>query len=236
MKGAAFVAFPATIVFLLGTACTTTRGSGNVVTQEIDVSPFSKLEVSSIFTVRISTGASEALTVRVDDNVVDRLDVGVHGDTLRIGLRTGMDVFDATLEADVTVTSLESIVVSGASRLTFANAITGDLAITVSGASVLTGGIEVGEGSLELSGASKVTLSGSAERFGATISGASNLDAAELAIERLEIDVSGASRADVNVTGSLSAGASGASSIRYAGSPSVDRSETSGASSIAPAG
>jgi hypothetical protein len=68
------------------------------------------------------------------------------------------------------------------------------------------------------------------------VSGASPFDAQELTIEDLTIELSGASLANVNVTGSLSGGASGASTLRYAGSPVVERSEASGSSSVEPVG
>jgi hypothetical protein len=48
----------------------------------------------------------------------------------------------------------------------------------------------------------------------------------------LVIDLSGASSAAVTVTDVISAGVSGASHLRYAGSPRFTRKEISGASSI----
>lgn len=65
-------------------------GSGNVVTRQVPVSSFSKLEVSYAFTVRLSFGDPAAVKVRIDDNLVDHLDVAVSGGTLRIGLK-GVD-------------------------------------------------------------------------------------------------------------------------------------------------
>jgi hypothetical protein len=53
-----------------------------------------------------------------------------------------------------------------------------------------------------------------------------------LTVESLVIDLSGASSAAVTVTDVISAGVSGASNLRYAGSPRFSRKEISGASSI----
>jgi hypothetical protein len=83
----------------------TVTGSGTVVTRDIPVTSFSKIEVSSAFVVTVSFGSSEEATVRVDDNMIDELDVEVSGDTLRIALRSGVSVRDATLEADVMLAS-----------------------------------------------------------------------------------------------------------------------------------
>lgn len=87
-----------------------------------------------------------------------------------------------------------------------------------------------------MSGASQATLSGTATSFDATLSGASRLTATELSIGDLTINLSGASDAEITVTGSLSAAASGASTLRYAGSPTIARSEASDDSTIEPIG
>ena len=225
----------AAALVVVGAACDTIAGSGNVVSRQIEVSAFSRLDVSGSFTATVSVGDAEAVTVRIDDNLVDELDVHVSGDTLHVGLRSGTSVTNATLEADVTVRSLSAIDVSGASDVTLTDPLTADaFSVVVSGASRLTGAVEVGDGRMELSGASDVELSGSATTFTVTLSGASSLIAGQLTIDQLEIDLSGASDGDVSVTGTLSAGASGASSLRYTGSPTIARSETSGASSIEP--
>jgi hypothetical protein len=220
---------------VVGAACNSVGGSGNVVSRQIEVTTFSRLEVSASFTATVSVGDAEAVTVRIDDNLVDTLDVHVSGDTLHVGLRSGTSVTNATLEADVTVRSLSAIDVSGAAAVALADPLTADtFSVVASGASRLTGALEIGDGRMELSGASDVELSGSATTFTVTLSGASSLSAEQLTIDELEIDLSGASDGDVAVTGMLSAGASGASSLRYAGSPTIARSETSGASSIEP--
>ena len=222
-------------VLMLCAACNTVSGSGNVVTRQIDAPAFSTLEVSDGFTVNVAIGSSQKVTVRVDDNLVDILDVGVSDDTLHIGLESRTDVTDATLEADVTVGSLAALEASGASTVVLVDPVDAVmLTVGLSGASQVTGAIQIGGGSLELSGASRVSLSGSATTLGVTASGASRLDGRELTIDELTIDVSGGSSAEVTVTGSLSAVASGASRVQYAGSPTVAKAEESGDSTIGP--
>lgn len=224
------------VLVIVGTACDQVSGSGNVVTRQIDSGPFSELEVSHGFTVNVTVGSSEQVTVRVDDNLIDLLDIAVSGDTLRVGLESGTDASDATLEADITVSSLTKLGGSGASTIRLVDPLGGTLAVMLSGASQVTGPIQIEGGSLEMSGASRADLTGSATTFDATLSGASSLTATELSIGDLTIDLSGASNAEVTVTGSLSAAASGASTLRYAGSPTVARSDGSDDSTIEPIG
>ncbi len=63
-------------------------------------------------------------------------------------------------------------------------------------------------------------------------SGASHLPGRDLTIGSLPIDLSGASQADAAATGSISAVATGASTLIYAGTPAVTREDVSGASQI----
>jgi hypothetical protein len=224
-------------VLMVGAACNSVSGSGNVVTRQIDVTPFTELEISNAFAVSITVGSSERAAVRVDDNLVDSLDIRVDGDTLHIGLQSRTDAIDATLEADVTVRSLSRLEGSGASTITFVDPIEATtLVVTLSGTSELAGPVRIGEGSLELSGASNVGLSGSATTLEITGSGASRVGTQQLTIEDLTIDLSGGSNAEVTVTGSLAAAASGGSTLRFAGSPTIARSDASDASTIEPLG
>ena len=173
--------------------------------------------------------------MRVDDNLVGLLDIGVSDDTLRIGVESGTDVLDATMEAHVTVSSLDELQAAGASTVRLADPLAGDtLGVSISGSSRLAGAVDIDEGTIDLSGSSIAEPSGTARALEARVSGASQFDAPELTVADLTIELSGASLAKLDVTGTLSAGASGASTLRYAGSPVVERSDMSGSSSIEP--
>lgn len=85
---------------------------------------------------------------------------------------------------------------------------------------------------ISLTGASRAEVHGLTDELRANISGASKLDADDLWVKNMHITVSGASKAEVNVTDSLWAQANGASKIEYQGNPSVQQSISLGASKI----
>jgi hypothetical protein len=210
-------------------------GSGTVVEHEFKVGSFSRLQVSSAFQVRVSIGKPPAVVVRVDDNLVDQLAVGVAEDGLRIGLEPRVSVSDATLEADVTAPSLAAVEASGLSTIHPTDPIESKtFALTVSGASRFMGSLAVSQATAQLSGASSAIISGSASGLTATVSGASRLQAGDMSIDTLTIDLSGASHAEVDA-GTISVAASGASNLTYRGSPKFTRKDVSGASAITPA-
>ena len=212
-------------------------GSGNVVTQEFDLSGFDRVEVSHAFDVAISEGDSFGVTVRVEGNVAEHLQVVTQGRTLNIGLkpRTYNMVNVATMEAEVTMPELAGLEFSGASKGTIAGfASTTALDVDLSGASWLRGDIEAGDATFDISGASKVTLSGSGGDVTIDASGASTVALAGFPVVDASVEASGASGVIVNVSGRLNVNASGASTVRYRGSPSLGSVESTGGSTVGP--
>jgi hypothetical protein len=208
------------------------RGSGKVVTKDVAVSSFIRLQVSWGFEVTVAVG-QPSLKLRIDDNLDRHLDVGVEGDTLRIGLRRASPVSDATLQATVTAPSLAQVQGSGSSRIHLQDRLAGDdFRVELSGASRLDGPVDAKSPTATVSGASQLELSGRASSLNASASGASRLTLQQLQVDSLEVSLSGASNAEVSVRRTISASVSGASSLRYRGSPTFTRQDVSGGSSI----
>jgi hypothetical protein len=64
--------------------------------------------------------------------------------------------------------------------------------------------------------------------------GASRLPLADLTVRHLDATLSGASHVVVTVSDTLAVQATGASMLRYRGTPEITRSQRSGASSVVP--
>ncbi|MCU0509526.1 MAG: DUF2807 domain-containing protein [Anaerolineae bacterium] len=210
-------------------------GSGRTVTEEYDFTGFTRVAVGSAFEVDINQGDAYAVAVTVDDNLVQHLDVRMDGDTLRIGLKPALrfSFRNTTLRAEITMPDVEALDLSGATRTRldgFSSDKTVD--VEVSGASQLTGDMTSGAMNVEASGASRVELSGETGNLDARASGASTLRLQDLASGDTRVDASGASTIVVNPSGRLTGDASGASTVRYAGSPATVQVDTSGASSV----
>lgn len=85
---------------------------------------------------------------------------------------------------------------------------------------------------IDASGASKVKVEGTTTNLKVDVSGASKIDAENLKAENVSVDASGASNVNVFVSNELKIDASGASSVSYSGTPTNLEKKTSGASSI----
>jgi hypothetical protein len=210
-------------------------GSGTLVTTEHDLDGFTRVDAGSAFQVTITRGNDFAVTVTSDDNIADRLQVEVRGDTLVLGMRQPtMMLGNVTLRAEVTMPVLEGVNFSGATHGRFTGfRLDGEFRGEASGASTLTGDIEAGDMRLAASGASNMTLMGSAADVDVKASGASRVDLSSLSARNVRAEASGASTVRVNLSGELNASASGASNVKYTGSPTRVRENTSGASSVA---
>jgi len=122
-------------------------GSGNLETEEYAFTNFTKVEVSDAFNFEIKQSSSYSINVTADDNVMEYVQVSQDGQTLKIGLRTGLHIGSVTLRigpgifplpgtvtlnASVTLPQLHGLTASGASRGTVSGfSSTEDLDITV---------------------------------------------------------------------------------------------------------
>lgn len=208
--------------------------SGTTATTRIDAAGVTRLDVAYGFDVRVSLGQPEAVTVTYDDNLADLLDVRVDGRTLRIQLQPSSNIdHRPTLRAEVTMARLEEIRASGASTVTVASKLPDSgLRLLVSGSSRVAADLAVDRAEATVSGSSRLELTGTANTLTAQGSGASNPELADLRLRDLDIQLSGASRGSVNVTGTIAAQVSGASKLTYTGTPQFTKRDTSGGSSI----
>ena len=210
-------------------------GSGNVVTQEMPLTGFDEVAVSHAFHMDISQSEAFSVVIRIDDNLVQYLQVVKQGNTLKIGLEPGRryNIRNATMQAKVTMPKLTRLDLSGASHGTITGfKSTKALDVDLSGASFLRGDIEAGDARFDVSGASQVTLTGSAQDVTIDASGASIVELADFPVADASVEASGASSVTVNPSGKLDVDASGASHVYYLGSPTLGKVDTSGASSI----
>jgi len=144
-----------------------------------------------------------------------------------------------------------AIDVSGASDLQILDLTAGIVYIDVSGASTVTGTltcsysvfdisgastvnctVACGDAEFNLSGASTMNVSGSGQDLTSEVSGASGMHLDNFTVNDVDIQVSGASNAVVNMDGTLNAEVSGASSLSYIGNPVLGDIDVSGASTV----
>lgn len=209
-------------------------GNGHIATRDQNVGSFNSVDVGGAIVVHVKEDAAQSVKIETDENLMQYIEVYTSGSTLNIHPRNGFNL-DPSREITVYVSApaYKGIEVSGASKAIGDNAISGNdgLKLGASGASKMQ--IEVNGGSVggDVSGASEINLKGQVAKFDFQASGASHINAYDLAADEAVVDVSGASSMEITANKNLRAEASGASHVRYKGNASVN-SNTSGASSV----
>jgi hypothetical protein len=242
-----------TILAGLLTACAVVKGSGQLKTEDMDFSDFTRVEVGGAFEVEIVRSERFSVSITADDNLFDYIQVSKHGSTLKIGVRPAVVFRSATYRAEITMPQLLSlelsgatqgivngfeyaedldIEVSGASSLDLDGIMAGNMTFDISGASQVIGEVDGDDVEFDISGASIVRLRGMAGDMELDLSGASNAELENFPVEDADVNLSGASRATVGVNGRLDINLSGASKLIYTGNPTIGNVDISGASTM----
>lgn len=228
-------------VLLFTTLCFTALAQQNIINDKNaevrNVTPFSGIKVSGGIDVWLSQGDDYALAVSAIDEK--------YRDNIRTEIRNGVLVIwydsdnlkwnrgNKELRAYISFKSLESLEASGACDFKINQTLTAEsLILRLSGACDITGAVKVSNMIMDLSGASTVKINGNVQNLKLESSGASDLKNYDLVVENCIAKISGASDVKITVTNSISASASGASSLYYKGNPEKKDVATSGASSI----
>jgi eukaryotic-like serine/threonine-protein kinase len=175
-------------------------GSGKPASQSWDIADFTKVQVRSTFQAEITKGPRFKVTTTADDNILDKVQVTKDGSTLKISLAKGNYSTKTSFKAEITMPALAGLSVGGASTGTIKGFESEkEIAINVSGASSVDGGIGAELVNAEVDGASSLTLSGTGQSGRLAAHGASNLKLAEFLFKQAEVQLIGASNAVLKV-------------------------------------
>ena len=211
------------------------KPSNNITMESRQHSGYDKIDVSDAMEVVLTMDAQESVVVEANENLHEYILTDVVGGTLKIRMKNNVRIKSgAAIKVYVSALAMNDIRVDGASRLELTNdLVTSNIKVDVSGASTFQGGFTAVDSEIDVSGASKVEIWGSTTNANVNISGASNLgDFAFTITDYLNIDLSGASKAELTVDGTMDIEASGASTFNYKGDGLIDNLNLSGASTV----
>ena len=195
------------------------------------ISDFDRLDMGSAFQIEVVQGSTFGVKATGDLRNIDDLDVFRSGSTLIVQYSRNATRRHET-RIFITMPDLKEANFSGASK-SLVEGFNGnnELKFTLSGASFAQLSADHSSLHLDVSGASKLVLNGEGESLWAMVTGASELAGFDYPVSEARIEASGASVGKVTVSTELEAIASGASTVRYRGNPSVS-SNVSGGSSV----
>jgi hypothetical protein len=201
------------LVFVWGGGLFGHVGSGQLSTQNFDIDVFTAVSPSGGFNVEITQGSIYSVKVTTDDNLQQYVDIHKVGSTLEIQMQPG-GYQTTALKAEVTMPNLEQVQASGGSVVNAQNL----NLVTNFGA--------------DLSGGSRLTMTGQGVDVTLVGSGGSNLNLGDFQINNAQVDLSGGSQATVNAADTISGDLSGDSHLYYKGNPTLGSIDTTGGSGI----
>lgn len=200
------------------------RGSGDIETEERDVSDFHKVHLSGVGNLIITQGDEESLIIEADDNIIPLIKTDVFRHRLTIGFKRGYNFIPiAKIKYHLTVIDLDEISLSGAGDIDCDDFNTDRLEFDISGVGDIDFNINAERVESTSSGAGDITLSGKVDSQEIDISGVGKYDAEELESRECSISLSGAGSATVNVSEELDVSISGVGNVNYTGSPHVEQ-------------
>ncbi|NLG96369.1 MAG: DUF2807 domain-containing protein [Chloroflexi bacterium] len=203
------------------------RGSGNVITEERDVSNFDRLDLIGIGDVILTQGDREELRIEAEDNLIPLIKTEVRNGTLHIGLTRRSVIPTEPVRFYLTMRDIRGLKTSGVSNLNAGIIETDQLDVAISG----TGNMDIDELTVDkltisVSGAGNFSAEGSADSQTVILSGAGNYDGEDLESQEADVTISGFGKVTVWVTSRLDVRISGSGSVDYYGSPQLEQQIT----------
>lgn len=175
------------------------QGSGNVVKETRDVATFTGIDVGSVFEVTVVAQSEQGIEIEADDNIMPLIQTEVRGGRLHIESDKRFKS-STPVRVRISVQNIDELEVSGAASVSVSN--------------LKNDAIKI-----ESSGGSKVTVTGETADLKVETSGGAKVFTSELTSVNADIDGSGGSLVEVNVSGELRTKISGGSHVKYAGTP-----------------
>ena len=207
------------------------QGSGNIITEEREVSEFNKVLLKGSGKVFLTSGEKQLLEIKTDDNIMPLIETAVSGDKLTIShgkhhLRpTAFDVF-------ITVKELAGVAISGSGDISGKGRFVTDTFYTeISGSGDVDLEVETGKLSSKISGSGSIRLAGKAQDYRVSISGSGEINAFDVQAETVSVKISGSGDCRVHAAESLDAKISGSGDVYYKGRPRIN-TKISGSGSL----
>ncbi len=196
------------------------NGSGKIIDQDIKVTDFNRITIEGAFDVEIFRAPHYAVTISTDENLVNRVLVSRENKTLRLRIQAPSTFLPTQLKARIGLPAIESLSLSDMAK----GGISGFTSapyfyLFLKNGSSLNGSLEAEATHFNLSGASKVSLTGKSNKLNLDCSGSSKLDLSNFFLDSAVVKLRDTSEATLNVDGRFDVFLSDESKVYYLGNP-----------------
>jgi hypothetical protein len=203
---------PVLAVALVG--CEELQGNGDIVEQERPAGVFSTVSLAEGLRGEVAVGPQASVKIRGDSNLLEHIQLEIRNGVLTSAISGGSGLLPSEpIFVTIVTPTLKEL-------------------RALNGTHLSASGIDTTGFSLQVSGRSRVHVSGSAEKLSLTTAGDSDVQAGDLAVEVATIDVSGSSEVKLHVTRQISGRASTGSNVIVLGNPPQSDIATTGGSQV----
>ncbi len=179
------------------------EGSGNIVTKDVAVQPFSELKASGVFSIYLEQGNSESVKIVADDNFQPLFEVKNEGSKLVIKMQDDVNIKTKKgskgMKIYITFKTLKNMNLSTVGNISSDKKLTfDDLAIKNSGVGSISLLLSARSVNINNESVGTIMLSGNADEAIIKNSGVGSLKANDFVVQKMEINNEGIGSAEVN--------------------------------------
>lgn len=201
------------------------EGSGHVITKDLSIQSFDKLDLSGVYNVKLMHGGKEQVKIEADDNLQDLFLVSNEGSTLKIKMKDHSN-FNSKIKITVYITfnKLKGINLKTVGGLSSEENLSfDDLDIKSTGVGSVDLKLSAQTLNLNNSGVGHVTLSGKADNAIFKNTGVGSINAGSFIVQKMDIENTGIGHSEVNAEKELRIKDSFLGKVKNKGNASVKR-------------
>lgn len=202
------------------------RGSGNVITEERDVSGFDKIQVTGSGTAEVIQGETESLVIEAEDNVMPTIESEVRDGVLVLSQKANANInITKPIKYTVTMIDVAGFEISGSGAINSDSIDTSIIELAISGSGDINiASLDGDSVDVNISGSGNVEIDGDVADQVVEVSGSGDYSAADLRSGTAAITIGGSGSATVWVDTTLDVTVSGSGKVNYYGDPILTQS------------
>ncbi|MBC9910506.1 head GIN domain-containing protein [Chitinophaga varians] len=209
-------------------------GSGHIVAETRNTSPFSEVEISGPFEVHLIQDSTAAVEIKAEDNVIAAIETNTNNNTLFIRLRNRVRLWrHMPIQVYVHSRSYQRINFAGSGFLdnkdTLRSAI---FTYQINGSGNAALALAVQELHARINGSGSLDIKGTAISLNSDINGSGQIKALDLDTQRADIMIRASGDHSVRVRDALSVGIYGSGDVTYAGNPQKVQTDIKGSGKV----
>lgn len=209
--------------------CTRHSGSGNIISENKSVAPFSAVDISGPFEVEVRQGMKQDVVLETDDNLEEYVSIKVQNNTLRARIEHN-NFRNATFRLLINSPVINSVKAAVSADVEILDVLKDKrlLELKASSGSEIKGAVDAPEVALTSSSGASLKVSGRTRTLKASASSGSEINAERLFAETSEIAASSGAEVHVHSSISITARASSGGNVGYRGGAAVNQNTSSG--------